>query len=184
MNREPKTIVSILLVVAAAILLSACAPLSMDGDMGDHGDMPAPEPDTILVHNPMSRPSPMMAGNGAAYMTILNGFDADVQLVSAESEAADVVELHETMEDDGVMRMVPQPGGFNVPAGGSVELKPGGKHVMLIGLVDPLEPGEQIEITLNFDNGESTVVTVPVTEMSGEMPMNMEHGEDSEESSD
>ena len=170
----------VLLILLAAMLMSACAPLAMNGDAAPHGDMPAPEADTLTVHNPMSRPSPMMAGNGAAYMTILNGFEGDVQLVSAESEASAVVELHETVDDNGIMRMQPRPEGFTVPAGGMVELKPGGKHVMLIDLVAPLEPGNQVEITLNFDNGESMTVTVPVTEMSGEMPMGMENEESSE----
>jgi copper(I)-binding protein len=180
MNRHIKTVLHVVPVLMAAALISACAPLGMNSDMGGSSEMPVPEPDTILVQNPMSRPSPMTAGNGAAYMTILNGFGSDVQLVSAESEASNVVELHETVDDNGVMRMQPRPEGFTVPAGGMVELKPGGKHVMLIDLVEPLEPGKQLEITLNFDNGESLTVTVPVTEMSGEMPMNMEHEESSE----
>ena len=96
---------------------------------------------------------------------------------SAATDAADVVELHETVDDNGVMRMIPQPDGFTVPAGGSVELKPGGKHVMMIGLAKPLETGDEFELTLNFDNGESMTLTVPVADMSGEMPMNMDHGD-------
>ena len=87
------------------------------------------------------------------------------------------MELHETIDDNGVMRMVPQPDGFSIPAGGSVELMPGGKHVMLIGLINPLETGGEIEITLNFDNGESMTTVVPVVEMDG-MPMNMEMDHD------
>lgn len=179
MTPRTKTALTIVLALLAAALISACTPLTTDGMTG-HSEMPAPEADTLTVRNPMSRPSPMAAGNGAAYMTILNGFESDVQLVSAESEASNVVELHETIDDNGVMRMQPRPEGFSVPAGGMVELKPGGKHVMLIDLVEPLEPGNQIEITLNFDNGESITVTVPVTEMSGEMPMNMDQEESSE----
>ena len=152
-------------------------------------EMPAmaPEPGKITVMNARSRPSPMAGGNGAAYLVVLNGLDTDVQLTGAATAAADVVELHETVEDNGVMRMIPQPDGFTVPAGGSVELKPGGKHVMMIGLAKPLETGDEFELTLNFDNGESMTLTVPVADMSGEMPMNMDHGdmqqEDTSESS-
>ena len=152
-------------------------------------EMPAmaPEPGKITVMDARSRPSPMAGGNGAAYLVVLNGLDTDVQLTGAATAAADVVELHETVEDNGVMRMIPQPDGFTVPAGGSVELKPGGKHVMMIGLAKPLETGDEFELTLNFDNGESMTLTVPVADMSGEMPMNMDHGdmeqEDTSESS-
>ena len=69
------------------------------------------------------------------------------------------VELHESINDNGVMKMEPHPEGFEIPAGGTLELKPGGKHVMLLGLVKPLAVGDTIELTLNFegqrpDNGE------------------------------
>ena len=172
-----------------ALLLSACSAMppmtgaEMDQEIDDDmASMVAPTPGEITIVDARSRPSPMAAGNGAAYMLLLNGLDEAVQLVSAESAAAEVVELHETMEDDGVMRMVPQPDGFSIPAGGSVELMPGGKHVMLIGLVAPLETGGEIEITFNFDNGESMTTVVPVVELDG-MPMNMEmeHDDDSME---
>ncbi len=146
----------------------------------DQGMAPAammtPIAGELTIMNPVSRPSPMAAGNGAVYMTILNGLDTDVQLVSVESPASEVAELHETVDDNGVMRMMPRPDGFVVPAGGSVELKPGGKHVMLIRLVEALEPGAEIELTLNFDSGKSMAVLVPVTEMDGEMPMEMDRG--------
>ncbi len=61
---------------------------------------------------------------------------------------AQTVELHETINDGGVMKMRPVPSGFEVPATGALELKPGGKHVMLIGLTKPMVGGEEIEITL------------------------------------
>jgi copper(I)-binding protein len=170
-------IVPIFLLLAFALLAGACTALPgapMTEQMAEA--MPEPVPDEITIMDARSRPSPMAAGNGAAYMLVLNGLTEDVQLVSASSPAAGVVELHETIDDNGVMRMVPQPDGFTVPAGGAVELKPGGKHVMLIDLVAPLETGGEIELTLNFDNGQSFTLTVPVVQMDG-MPMNMEMGE-------
>ena len=133
-----------------------------------------PEPGQITVMNERARPSPMAAGNGAAFLVVLNGLDEDVQFVSADSPASEVVELHETVNDDGVMRMIPQEDGFTIPAGGSVELKPGGKHVMLINLVEQLTPGNEIELTLNFDKSNSIVLSVPVMEMGDEMPMEMD----------
>ncbi len=103
-------------------------------------------------------------------MIVLNGLDVPVRLTSVSGDVAAAVELHETINQDGVMKMVPQPDGFEIPAGGSVELKPGGKHVMMIGLVSPLEVGQQFPLTLNFDNGESLALNVPVMAMDMTMP--------------
>ena len=159
-----------------ALLLTGCTAMQPASDGGMDGDMAMemkPEPGKITIVDARSRPSPMSAANGAAYMVVLNGLDADVQLVSAESDISEVVETHETVNDEGVMRMIPMPDGYPVPAGGMVELKPGGKHIMLINLVAPLETGQEFDLTVNFDNGESMTITVPVVEMDG-MPMNME----------
>lgn len=153
---------------AILLALAACAPIAPASPA--EPPMPQPEPGALTVTGQMARPSPMMQGNGAAYMTVLNGLDSPVQLASAASSAAETVELHETVDDAGVMRMVPQPDGFEIPAGGSVELKPGGKHIMLIGLVQPLEPGQEIEVTLNFVGADPITVSVPVVEMDA-VPM-------------
>lgn len=157
---------SIFLVLVLALVAGCIAPLTLQSPAA-----PVPEPGKITVVAPMARPSPMMAGNGAAYMTILNGTDQPVRLLAARSDAAGAVELHETIEDGGMMRMVPQPEGFEIPAGGSVELKPGGKHVMLIGLVEPLELGNEIELTLEFDSAEPMTIAVPVMEMKDDSGM-------------
>jgi len=164
-------------VVLFSLLLTGCTAMqpAADGEMGD-GDMAMemkPEPGKITIVDARSRPSPMSAANGATYMVVLNGLDTDVQLVSAESDISEVVETHETVNDEGVMRMIPMPDGYPVPAGGMVELKPGGKHIMLINLVAPLETGQEFDLTVNFDNGESMTITVPVVEMDG-MPMDMD----------
>lgn len=140
---------------------------------------PAPQPvaGQLTVQDAMARPAPLVGGNGAIYLTLLNGLDGDVQLQSASSPAANVVELHETMDDNGVMRMIYRPEGFAIPAGGSLELKPGGKHVMLIDLVQPLAVGDTVEVSLSFDNGETTTLSVPVVDMvaamGAAMPMDM-----------
>jgi len=162
----------LVVLVFSLLLLAAC---QMPLPMADEDEMMMePEPGKITVMNVRARPSPMAAGNGAVFMMVLNGLDEDVQFISAESSASEVVELHETVNDEGVMRMVHQPEGYPIEAGGSVELKPGGKHVMLINLVEQLETGNEIELTINFSNGESQTLTVPVVDMQGEMPMDME----------
>lgn len=86
---------------------------------------------------------------------------ADARLVGASSPAAKIVEVHEMAMADGVMRMRAVEG-VALPAGKAVELKPGGYHVMLIDLVKPLSPGEQVPITLTVmgADGKKSVVEV------------------------
>lgn len=166
------TICSLLL--ALLILVGCVAP--MPGVLtGSSTAVPAhePVPGHLTVVDAVARPAPIAGGNGAVYLTVLNGLAEDVQLLSASSPAANVVELHETVDDGGVMRMVPHPEGFSVPAGGSVEMKPGGKHVMLIAVVQPLEPGDAVELSLAFSNGDSIALTAPVVDMGGAMQAQM-----------
>lgn len=91
--------------------------------------------------------------NSAVFMVIENTSDTDQRLISAASDVATVVEIHETTMVDGTMRMRPVEGGIVVPANGSVELKPRGLHVMLIGLHQPLNEGDTIALTLTFESG-------------------------------
>ena len=120
----------------------------------------------ISITDPMARPSPLEGGTGGAFMIIRNGGGQGDRLRSATSPAAQVVELHETVDDNGVMRMVPQPDGWELGPGSQLELKPGGKHIMLINLVRPLKPGDTIEVNLNFDKAGPIKVQVPVKDMA------------------
>jgi hypothetical protein len=121
----------------------------------------------ITITDPMARPSPLGGGTGGAFMTIRNETGQADRLRSAASTAARAVELHETVDDNGMMRMVPQPEGWEIGPGSELELKPGGKHIMLIELVRPLEPGNSIEITLDFEKAGPIRVQVPVKAMAG-----------------
>ncbi|NJN17142.1 MAG: copper chaperone PCu(A)C [Oscillochloris sp.] len=100
-------------------------------------------------------------GNSAAYMVLVSSGNAD-RLLSASTDAATTVEIHETQIDDGVMRMRPLVDGLAIPAGGQVELKPGGYHIMLMGLTGDLDEGEQITLTLNFEQAGAIEVQAPV----------------------
>jgi copper(I)-binding protein len=122
-----------------------------------------------------SRESPMMELAGAAFMVLVNNSEADDALVGASSPAATTVEIHQTTQaEDGTMAMAPVEE-VPVPAGGMAELKPGGYHVMLIDLVQPLVAGEQIELTLEFATAEPQTVMVPVQAMG---PMALDIGDD------
>lgn len=102
----------------------------------------------ITVTDPWARAA--AAGNSAAYMTLRNGGSTADRLIRAESDAATTVELHQTTMEGGMMKMAPVDG-IAVPAGGQVELKPGGLHVMLIGLKRELKAGEKLTLKLYFE---------------------------------
>jgi copper(I)-binding protein len=92
------------------------------------------------------------------------------RLVSASSPAAGIVEIHEMTMQGDVMRMRAIPG-LDLPAGKPVELKPGGLHLMLINLKQPLEPGKTVPVTLVVETGgkrESIEVKVPVRTLAGQ----------------
>jgi copper(I)-binding protein len=105
----------------------------------------------LTAGHPWARPSAGPNKLGAAYLILKNaGQEADT-LQSVSSPAAQKVEIHEHTQDaSGIMRMRPVEGGLNIPAGGTVEFKPGGYHLMLIGLTHNLEEGQQIPLKLHF----------------------------------
>lgn len=101
------------------------------------------------------------AANGAVYMTIVNQGSQPDAVVSATSDSAKLVELHETKSKGGVMTMRPLPR-FPLPPGGNVEMKPGGYHVMLLGLTRDLNQGDTVKVTLTFEKAAPLTVEVPV----------------------
>ncbi len=129
----------------------------------------------IMVMEPFARAS---IPNGAAYMMLMNEGESDDTLVSAETDVAETVELHETTIDENeVMSMRPVEGGITIPAGGSATLEPGGLHVMLLGIQEELAVGDTFELTLNFEQAGSQTVTVEVAEGMTGGHGQMNHGE-------
>lgn len=99
--------------------------------------------------------------NSAAYLQLRNsGSRADV-LVGVSSPAAARAELHTHKMDGGMMRMrrIAQ---VNLPAGKTVAFRPGGSHIMLIGLKEPLTAGDEIKLTLRFRHAKPLTLSVPV----------------------
>ncbi len=132
----------------------------------------SPAASAITVDGAWARTSPMMDMAGAAYLTIHNSGATDDALVGVTSPAANVVETHETKDDGtGQMAMMPVES-IPVPAGGSVELKPGSYHIMLIELTAPLEAGAVVPLTLTFQSGAVVDVEAVVGDgPPGAMPM-------------
>ena len=100
----------------------------------------------------------------AAFGIVTNAGDTDLTILSAETTASDVTELHEVVMQEGQMIMRPKEGGFVVPAGGEHVLEPGADHVMIMNLQDPVEPGEDVEITLSLDDGSTYTYTAQARE--------------------
>jgi copper(I)-binding protein len=87
------------------------------------------------------------SGNGAVYLTIVNSGSVSDDVIAASSDAAATVELHESYEESGMMMMRPITK-LGVPAGGKLEMKPGGYHLMLINLKRELKAGQVIDLIL------------------------------------
>jgi copper(I)-binding protein len=105
---------------------------------------------SIEISSPWARATPKGAQIGGAFMTITNkGADAD-RLIAVTSPVAGQVQLHQMSMDKGVMAMRPVPGGLEIKAGQTVQLKPDGFHLMLVALKQPLTQGERVKATLEF----------------------------------
>ena len=137
----------LIFVLLSVILLSACAPTAKDVEASD-----------VWARTGMA------GGNSAVYMMLVNGTSADDELLSASSDVAEAVELHESkMGANGEMQMIPQ-ASILLAAGAKVEFKPGGLHVMLIGLKQELKIGDEFELTLHFKNHANITLKVIVKE--------------------
>jgi len=115
----------------------------------------------LTFERPWARPTARSAPNGAVYLTIANTGSAPDRLVRAQAEVSARTELHTHLNEGGVMRMRPV-AAIDIPAGGSAELKPGGLHVMLLGLKSPLVAGTRFPLTLTFERSAPMTVTVTV----------------------
>ena len=110
--------------------------------------------DNITINDPYVRAVPPMVKTSAAFMQIQNGDKVERLVVDAATPAAGAVELHMHTNDDGVMRMRRIPH-IHLPPGETVALQPGGLHIMLFDLEAPLEPGDELPVTLTFEDGST-----------------------------
>lgn len=143
---------------------------------GDQGSQTNQSPTgAIIVQDAMANAVPLAGGNGAIYFTVMNGTAQADRLVAVESDVAAATTLHESINDNNVVRMEARPDGFALPAGGMVELAPGGKHVMLMNLKQPLVEGEQITVTLRFEHATPISITVPILGLGSNMAGEHQH---------
>jgi len=156
-----------LMVLGGVSGCAAAAPQPPPAEATEAAPQQLEEGSKIAIEGPWSRESPgLMALSGIAYMTIHNEGNEPDRLIAGKTDAAEVVELHKhTMDENGVLRMRMVEGGFiEIPAGGTVALKPGGLHLMLINLTQPLKKGDTYPLTLKFEKFGDVTIDVPITD--------------------
>lgn len=133
------------------------------------------------VHDPYALTTVPGAPMGTAYMLIHNHGSAPDRLLSASSPAAERVEIHASVEKDGVLRMEEVEEGLELRPGGVLLLNRGGPHLMFLGITDPFEDGDVVPVTLVFEKAGEVAVDIPVdldrlTEEAGPEAHEHEHG--------
>jgi hypothetical protein len=115
---------------------------------------------SVQVDNAWARATTPHATSGGIFLT-LTDHGAPDRLIGASTPAAATAQLHQTVDEQGVMKMNEAPS-LDLPPGTPVELKPGGYHIMLTGLKRQLKPGETFPVTLTFAKAPPVTVTVTV----------------------
>jgi copper(I)-binding protein len=105
----------------------------------------------LQIGNPWTRATPKGSTVAGGYMVITNKGSTPDRLTGGSVAVANRFEIHRMAMEGGVMTMRPVEGGLEIKPGESVELKPGSFHVMLMGLKQPLEKGQRIKGTLEFE---------------------------------
>ncbi|MDZ8200791.1 copper chaperone PCu(A)C [Microbacterium sp. SSW1-59] len=151
------------LLAASALVLAGCASPTAE---------PAADTETATQAEAFSISDAWVkaaeSGMSAAFGELENASGEDVVVVAVSTDASPMIELHETVADEaGEMVMQEIDGGFVVPADGAYTLEPGGSHIMLMGLEEPLVAGDEVSFTLTFADDSTAEFTAPVKDYSG-----------------
>ena len=141
----------LVILTAFAGALGACSP-------GKQGATDAAA--AVQVADALCRPTPAGRHTTGCYFTLTAG--ADDRLMSITSPLAGRVQIHESRIESNMMMMHEVEGGLPLPAGQAVELKPGGNHIMLLGVTEPLEAGDAVPLTLIFASAPPVEVSATV----------------------
>jgi copper(I)-binding protein len=136
---------------------------------------------SLKISAPWTRATPKGASVGGGYLKVTNTGTTPDRLIGGATDVSSRFEVHEMSMDNGVMKMRPVAKGIEIKPGQTVELKPGGYHVMFVGLKQQLEQGEGVKATLVFEKAGKVDVTFAVEGIGaqtggGAMPgMKMDH---------
>jgi periplasmic copper chaperone A len=150
---------SLLSAILMAASLAATPSLARDYKIG-----------SIEIVQPWSRATPSTAPSAGGFLTLTNKGDAPDRLIAIESPAAKQTEIHEMKMDGAVMRMRELENGVVLPPGQTVELKPGGYHVMFIGLKAPFVKDQKVSATLVFEKAGRIDVEFQVDALGATQP--------------
>jgi copper(I)-binding protein len=145
---------SIAVIIAAIATFAASSAFAHDYKVG-----------SLQIGHPWARATPKGAAVGGGYLKITNTGTTPDKLVSGSSAVSGRFEVHEMSMDGGVMKMRLLKDGLEIKPGETVELKPGGFHIMLLDLKEPIKEGERVKGTLVFEKAGSVDIeyaTVPV----------------------
>jgi copper(I)-binding protein len=143
--------------LGAALLLAPVPALANTVELG-----------ALRLENPWTRAA-NAGGQGGGFLVIRNTGAVADRLLSVSSPAAQRMELHTHIRDGDVMRMRPV-ADIPVPANGSVTLQPGGLHLMLIGLTQPLAVGQSVPVTLRFERAGEVTIQLAVQAAGARQP--------------
>jgi periplasmic copper chaperone A len=124
----------------------------------------------LVITQPWSRATPGGAKIAGGYLTIENKGTAPDRLTAVSGDIAGKVEIHEMAMNNGVMTMRPLEKGLTIEPGKTVKLAPGGYHLMLVDLKNPLKKGEQVPVTLEFEKAGKVQVSLDVEGIGAQGP--------------
>ncbi len=154
----------------APVLTVAAKATAKHGSHGSHGSEPQAAASVMAGDLQLEDAftKAMLPGQpvGGGFVTVHNGGSQDDRLVKATSPVADRVELHEMAMQGDVMKMRKLDTGIVVPAGGAVELKPGGLHLMFMDVKTPFKEGDSVPVTLTFETAGDVEIMLPVRSAS------------------
>jgi len=155
-----RLIIALSLLTAVILVASGCG--SDESSESEESTSAAPTtPQRMDVQSLWIRPAPA-GGNSALYMRLVNGTAAPDTLVRVSVSEADTVEIHESYQrDDGMTGMRPI-GPLPVAPKSNVVLEPGGKHVMLLNLKEPLVSDSTVAVRLTFSRAGMRRVQAPI----------------------
>lgn len=147
--------------------LTAVAALALTGCAGAAAPAPA-SPQSAQFSSTDVWVKAAESGMTAGFGELTNTGDTDLTVVSATDSATASMELHETVANEsGQMVMREIEGGFVIPAHGSIELAPGGNHLMFMDVTTALRAGDETTITLTFADDSTAEITAPVKDFAG-----------------
>ena len=124
----------------------------------------------LVITQAWTRATPNGAKIGGGYLTIENKGSAPDRLIGGSTDAAGKLEVHEMAMQDGVMKMRPVDNGLTIDPGKTVKLAPGGYHLMMFDLKNPLRQGDAVPVTLKFEKAGEVKVTMAVQGIGAQAP--------------